>query len=133
MKSLLFCLFLMSISWGGEVKVKARLLELPGTLPPNDLYNYMYIMKYKVLHVLEGELDEREIMVAHYNPLQARAKIGGKMKEKIKGDLKKFRVGGIHVLTLNDDLEGNWQEAVEDEYIDEEGTRWLATKTDKKK
>jgi hypothetical protein len=30
----------------GSVEVTARLLEIPGQFPPNDLYNYAYVLKY---------------------------------------------------------------------------------------
>ena len=34
----------------------ARLVEIPGKFPPNDLYNYVFIMKYRVVKVFSGPL-----------------------------------------------------------------------------
>ncbi|MBD3242540.1 MAG: hypothetical protein GF331_18265, partial [Chitinivibrionales bacterium] len=49
---------MVDATWAGDAKAKgdaavdtlkvvARLIEIPGTFPPNDLYNYVYIMKYR--------------------------------------------------------------------------------------
>ena len=36
------------VSTLGTAEVTAQLVEIPGPFPPNDLYNYAYILKYKV-------------------------------------------------------------------------------------
>ena len=33
------------------VTVEARLTEIPGKMPSNDLYSYVYVFKYKVLAI----------------------------------------------------------------------------------
>lgn len=33
------------------VSVEARLTEIPGKMPSNDLYSYVYVFKYKVLRL----------------------------------------------------------------------------------
>lgn len=114
-----------------EIEVVARLVEIPGTMPPNDLYNYVYIFKYKVVKVIKGELKEKEILVGQYNPLMARSSISDKMKDSVSGNLKKFVAGDKHILTLVQPLESKWQEAVEDEYFDDESLRWFCIKADK--
>lgn len=116
-----------------EVVVTARLVEIPGTMPPNDLYNYVYILKYKVIKVEKGELKEKEILVGHYNPLKSRSSINDKMKDKVDGNLEKFVAGEKHTLTLKKPLEKYWAEAVEDEYFDDEAERWYCIKVDKAK
>lgn len=42
------------------VSVEARLTEIPGKMPSNDLYSYVYVFKYKVLKVVSGSLDAKE-------------------------------------------------------------------------
>jgi hypothetical protein len=40
--------------------VLARLVEIPGKLPGNDLYNYVYIFKYRVVKVELGKVPNRK-------------------------------------------------------------------------
>src|SRR5258705_13749187 len=58
-----------------ELDVTAKLVEIPSKLPPDDLYDYAYVMRYQVQG---GPLDKQFILVAHYKPLQARSKIKDK-------------------------------------------------------
>ena len=60
------------------VTIEGRLTEIPGKMPSNDLYSYVYVFKYKVLKVVSGKLDAKEVLVGVYNPLIAR----GKVKDK---------------------------------------------------
>ena len=46
-------------------EVTAELLEIPGTFPPNDLYDYTYILKYRVLRVHRGNVPTPELLVGH--------------------------------------------------------------------
>ena len=43
--------------------VTARIVEIPGKFAPNDLYNYVYIMKYRILKVEKGTYTEKEMLV----------------------------------------------------------------------
>lgn len=106
--------------------VIARLLEIPGTMPPNDLYNYVYIMKYRILSVVKGEYKEKEIYIGHYNPLVSRKAITGKMASVVKGSIEKFTVGSKHQLKLISPIEKVWKDAVEDEYIEIEQDKFFA-------
>jgi hypothetical protein len=83
------------------VSVTAKLVEIPSKLPPDDLYDYAYVMKYEVVG---GPLDKQSILVAHYKPLQPRAKIKDKMKEHVGGKLRSFSQGDTHKLKLSSDL-----------------------------
>ncbi len=114
----------------GDIVLEARLVEIPGTLPPNDLYNYVYIFKFKVLKVEKGELAQKEILVGQYNPLIPRDKIKDKMDSMVNGNAKKFSAGAKYKLTLKSPLEEIWSGAVEDEYFDSEDPRYFATHTD---
>ncbi len=61
MKKILFLLlmsFVLAYS-ADPIVVDARLTEIPGKIPGNDLYNYVYVFKYKVLNVVKGSLKEK--------------------------------------------------------------------------
>lgn len=109
--------------------VTARLVEIPGTFPPNDLYNYVYVMKYRVLEVEEGEYGDKEILVGHYNPLIPRKQINDKMDEYVEGDIEKFEEGAKHRLVLITPIESVWNEALEDEYFDQDVDKYYALET----
>lgn len=109
--------------------VTARLVEVPGTFPPNDLYNYVYIMKYRILKVHEGDYDEKEILVGQYNPLIPRKEVKDKMEKYVDGDVTKFEEGAKHKLVLIKPIDLVWQEAIEDEYFDVDSDKYYALKT----
>jgi hypothetical protein len=113
------------------VKVVARVIEIPGTFPPNDLYNYVYVMKYRVMKVLSGTCAEQEILVGHYNPLIPRKQIKDKMDPFVDGDVEKFEVGGKHSLVLVRPVDLVWSEAMEDDYFDVDASqKYYALKAD---
>src|SRR5512141_2531285 len=66
------------------LQVTARLVKIPGKRPPDDLYDYAYVMKYQVVG---GKLDKQTLLVAHYKPLRPRAKIADKMRKHVQGEL----------------------------------------------
>src|SRR3982751_4624899 len=72
---------------GAIVTLTARLVEIPTTLPPDDLYDYAYVMRYQVVG---GAMDKASIRVAHYKPRQPRAKIKDSMKGSVGGKLRSF-------------------------------------------
>ena len=73
--------------------VVARITEIAGKFAPNDLYNYVYIMKYRVLSIVKGTYKGQEILVGQYNPLIPRAQIKDAMKKYVSGNVEKFEVG----------------------------------------
>ncbi|HYP87239.1 MAG TPA: hypothetical protein VEQ59_03785 [Polyangiaceae bacterium] len=95
------------------VEVTAKLVEIPSKMPPDDLYDYAYVMRYQVQG---GPLDKQLILVAHYKPLVPRAKIKDKMKDKVGGKLRSFNQGDVHKLKLSADLKAIWKGAIVDEY-----------------
>ena len=107
------------------VTIEGRLTEIPGKMPSNDLYSYVYVFKYKVLKVVSGKLDAKEVLVGVYNPLIARGKVKDKMADKSKGNVGEVKAKAKHTLKIVP-LEGNWDGAVEDEYFDDESPRYLA-------
>jgi len=111
--------------------VLARLIEIPGKFPPNDLYNYVYIMKYRVLKVVKGTYGSQEILVGHYNPRIPRKQIHDKMVPNVKGSLSAFEVNAKHRLVLIHPIESVWKDAVEDEYTDSDMEKYFAVVADK--
>ena len=75
LKKLMFILLtVVAFAVADPIAVEARLTEIPGKMPSNDLYSYVYVFKYKVLKVESGSLDAKEVLVGVYNPLIARGK-----------------------------------------------------------
>lgn len=103
----------LAYAQGATVEVTAKLVEIPSKLPPDDLYDYAYVMRYQVQG---GNMDGQFILVAHYKPLQPRSKIKDKMKEHVGGKLRSFVQGDQHKLKLSADLKSIWKGAVVDEY-----------------
>jgi len=112
-----------------KLEVTAKLVEIPSKFPPDDLYDYAYVMKYEVQG---GDLDGKTIYVAHYKPRQRRKKIKGKMKKFVGGKLRRFKEGDVHKMVLDPDLEKVWQDAVIDDYFatDKKSTRYWCLKVD---
>lgn len=124
-KTIFLLLLLAAFVFADGLTVEGKLSEIAGKMPPNDLYNYVYVLKYRVTKVVEGKFDGKEILVGVYNPLTARGQVTGRMAALAKGDVRSFRAGDKHVLKLIP-LEGNYDGAVEDEYFDDESERFLA-------
>jgi hypothetical protein len=95
------------------ISVVARLVEIPSKLPPDDLYDYAYVMRYEVIG---GPLDKTSILVAHYKPLLARSKIKDGMKAHVKGKLRAFVQGDVHKLQLSSTLKKLWKGPLVDEF-----------------
>jgi hypothetical protein len=98
---------------GETIAVTAKLVEIPSKFPPDDLYDYAYVMRYEVIG---GPLDKSSILVAHYKPRQARSKIRDKMKDFVGGKLRSFTVGDIHKMKLAPDLKKIWKGPLVDEF-----------------
>jgi hypothetical protein len=114
----------------GALVVAAVVQEIPGVFPPNDLYNYVYVMKYRVIEVREGSLDTKEILVGHYNPLMPREQIRGDMDQYVDGDVESFKEGDRHLLTIDEPITDYWDGALEDEYFDSDETKYFALRAD---
>jgi hypothetical protein len=113
--------------------VIARCTEIPGKFAANDLYNYVYIMKYRVIKVVKGTYTGEDILVGHYNPLIPRAQIKDKMAANVKGNVTKFEVNAKHKLWLIKPIENVWKDAVEDDYTDSDLDKYFAVRADVEK
>jgi hypothetical protein len=111
----------------------ARLTEIPGKFPVNDLYNYVYIMKYRVVKVVKGTYQGQDILVGQYNPRIARNQVKDKMDPFVNGDVTTFSVGDLQKLVLVAPMDNVWKDAVEDEYFDSDLLKYYAVSTDRSK
>jgi hypothetical protein len=109
--------------------VSAKLVEIPSKFPPDDLYDYAYVMRYEVQG---GALDKQSILVAHYKPRQPRNKIKDAMKPHVGGKLRSFVKGDVHKLKLDPNLKKIWTGALVDEFAatDRKSVRYWALEAD---
>lgn len=110
----------------GTAEVTAQLVEIPGPFPSNDLYNYAYVFKYRVLKTHRGNVPTGEILVAHYNPLKPREQAQDDVSGKVGGHLTSFRAGDIHRMALESPLDHFWMGGVVDKYFGAAGARYWA-------
>jgi hypothetical protein len=111
------------------VEVTAKLVEIPTKFPPDDLYDYAYVMRYEVVG---GPMDKKSLLVAHYKPRLARAKVNDQMKAQVAGKVRSFKVGDVHKLKLSPALKTIWQGALVDEFAatDHKSVRYWALSAD---
>ena len=111
------------------VDVTARLVKIPGKFPPDELYDYAYVMQYQVQG---GPLDQQNILVAHYKPRRPRAEIDDGMKKHVGGSLRRFDTGALHRMTLTAKVRDVWKGAVVDEFFaaDRKSVRYFCLKAD---
>jgi hypothetical protein len=111
------------------VDVTARLVKIPGKFPPDELYDYAYVMQYQVQG---GPLDQQTILVAHYKPRRPRTEIDDGMKKHVGGSLRRFDTGALHRMTLTAKVRDVWKGAVVDEFFaaDRKSVRYFCLKAD---
>src|SRR4029079_10123624 len=88
------------------LEVRAKLVEIPSSFPPDDLYDYAYVMRYEVIG---GPMDKSQILVAHYKPRVPRNKIKDAAKLHVGGTLRSFAQGDVHKLKLSPELKKMWK------------------------
>jgi hypothetical protein len=110
----------------GDTEVTAELVEIPEPFPPNDLYNYAYVLKYRVLKVHRGQVPRGEILVGQYNPLKPRSGVQDEISGKVGGHLEVFRAGETHRMALASPLDQYWMGGIIYKYFDEKGVRYWA-------
>jgi hypothetical protein len=111
------------------LEVTAKLVEIPSKFPPDDLYDYAYVMRYEVIG---GSMGGKAIYVAHYKPRQARNAIKDQMKKVVSGKVRSFHVGDVHKLQLTAELKAVWRGALVDEFAatDRKTVRYFALVAD---
>lgn len=95
------------------IAVTAKLVDIGGKPPPNDLYDYGWVMKYVVVG---GEKDGTTLYVTHFNPRKRRDKIRDDMKKFVAGKLRRFKVGDVHEMQLTPHIDAIWKNAIEDPF-----------------
>ena len=100
----------------GSVEVTAKLEEIRDTFPPNNLYDYVYILKYRVLQTHRGKVDGDTILVGHYNPLKPRAEAADARSGQIGGNLRKFSAGDVHRMALETPLDDYYMGPIINKY-----------------
>jgi hypothetical protein len=110
----------------GVAEITAQLVEIPGPFPPNDLYNYAYILKYRVLKTHRGNVPAGDILVAQYNPLKPREQAQDDVSGKVGGHLVAFRAGDVHRMALAGPVDQYWMGGIIDKYFAIPGTRYWA-------
>ena len=100
----------------GSAEVTAQLVEIRDTFPPNNLYDYVYILKYAVVDVHRGKIDGKTILVGQYNPLKPRAQAADARSGEIGGNLKKFAAGDIHRMALETPLDDYYMGPIINKY-----------------
>ena len=109
--------------------VRAKLVEIPSSMPPDDLYDYAYVMRYEVIG---GPMDKAQILVAHLKPRVPRAKIKDGAKLHVGGALRSFAQGDVHKLKLSPELKKLWKGALVDEFAatDRKSVRYWCLEAD---
>ena len=114
----------------GTAEVTAKLIDIQGEFPPNQLYDYAYVMKYRVLKVHRGQVPAGDILVGHYNPLKTRTEARDRFSGPLGGNVGRFKVGDVHRLALEAPLDQVFMGGIIDKYIEEKGARYWAIWTD---
>jgi hypothetical protein len=114
----------------GAVKIKAKLAQIPGAFPANDIYNYAYVMRYEVMEVLAGTYADKDILVGHYNPRMARNAVKDDLDPLVDGTVTVFSEGDVQVLIVKP-IEAVYTGAIEDEFFQDKRPRWFAVQADK--
>jgi hypothetical protein len=104
----------------GSIEVTAKLMEIPEPFPDIPLYDYAFVLKYKVLKKHRGELDSEIIYIGHYNPLKARNKVADVRSGDIGGNLKKFKAGDIHRMALEVNIDDFFMGGIINKYFEQE-------------
>ena len=103
----------------GTIEVTARLVDIPGTFPPNDIYDYAYVMEYEIVQVHRGEVSGT-IFVGQYNPLKKRAEAADERSGEIGGNINRFRTGDLHRLALDVPIDNFCMAGIVNEYAEKE-------------
>jgi hypothetical protein len=101
----------------GTVELTARLDDITGDFPSNDLYDYAYVMRYTVLEVHRGEVQDDTIFVGHYNPLKPRATVADQRSGEIGGNVTRWRVGDVHRMALEAPIDDQFMGGIINEYF----------------
>ncbi len=101
----------------GSIVVTARLLEIPeGAIFKREGYNYATVLRYQVLEVHRGSVDGETIFVGHYNPFKPRSEAADRWVHNVGGNLKSYRAGQVHRMTLEDSMLDHYMGGILNKY-----------------
>lgn len=103
----------------GSMEVTAELVEIRGEFPDDPLYNYAYVMKYRVVKVHRGHVDRPLVFIAHYNPHKPRRGAADHAVKDVGGNLGSFRAGDVHRMALTGPLDDHYMGAIINKYFGE--------------
>ena len=102
----------------GSIEVTARLVEIPkGAIFEREGYNYATVLRYEVLEVHRGSVNDKTIFVGHYNPYKPRSKAADRYVPKVGGNLKSFKAGQEHRMALEDSMLDNYMGGIRNMYF----------------
>ena len=101
----------------GGTEVTAELVEIPGEIRNDPLYDYAHVMKYKVLTIHRGVLDKDILYVGQYNPAKPRSAAADARVGEIGGNLTQFRVGDIHRMALEVPIDDYYMGGIINKYF----------------
>lgn len=104
----------------GSIEVTAQLVEIRGEFVNRPMYDYAFVMKYRVLEAHRGKVDGDTILVGHYNPLKPRSSVADARVEEIGGNLKRFRAGEVHRMALEGSIDDHYMGGIINRYYGEE-------------
>lgn len=108
-----------NVTTRGSIEVTARLDEIRGELIDDPMYDYAHVMKYKVLQVHRGQVDQETIYVGHYNPAEARDSVADARVQEIGGNVRQFRVGDVHRMALEVPIDDHYMGGIINKYFGE--------------
>ena len=103
----------------GSFEVSARLEEIRGDLIDDPMYDYAHVMKYRVLQVHRGKVDQDIIYVGHYNPAEPRDRVADARVQEIGGNVKEFRTGDVHRMALEVPIDDYYMGGIINKYFGE--------------
>lgn len=101
----------------GSIEVTAKLVEIPGEIRNDPMYDYAHVMKYKVLTIHRGNLDKDILYVGQYNPAKPRYEAADARVGEIGGNLTQFRVGDIHRMALEVPIDDYYMGGIINKYF----------------
>lgn len=104
----------------GDFEVTARLVEIPeGAMIRRELYDYAAILKYEVLEVHRGDIEDTTIYIGQYNPLKPRREVADAHLPEIGGNVESFRVGQVHRMALEAPIDEVYLGGIVNKYFEQ--------------
>ena len=104
----------------GTQEVTAKLIEIRGEFVDKPMYDYAFVMKYKVIEAHRGGFEPDEtIYIGHYNPLKPRKDAADARVPEVGGNLKAFHPGDTHRMALETSIDDHYMGGIINRYFEE--------------